>query len=207
MKIISSILLTLGVGGALMSASVCPATLIPEKVEVDQTAQILKTRFGKELNGSIKVITPQKDLASAISESEHDDVLLQGPDGWYRIEGKSIKQGTKMYVLNGQDGMVNPMPKTEVKSSKKTTAHRSHASKSSKKSEILNSAIKVIAPQKDLKTAILHSEKGDILLMGPEGWYRIEGKSLQQGTKMYVLGGQESMISAFPKEAVDSAAR
>lgn len=206
MKIISSILLTLGVGGALMSASVCPATLIPEKVETDQTAQILKTKYGKELNGSIKVIAPQKDLASAIMDAEHDDVLLQGPDGWYRIEGKSIKSGTKMYVLNGQDGTVNPMPKTEVKSSKKTNSHKAHTAKS-KKPEILNSAVKVIAPQKDLKTAILHSEKGDLLLMGPDGWYRIEGKSLQQGTKMYVLGGQESMVSAFPKEANDSAVR
>ncbi len=64
-----------------------------------------------------------------------------------------------------------------------------------------NSAIKIIAPQNDLEAAIRASEKGDILLLGAEGWYRVEGKTLQQGTRVYILGKQGAPIAAFPKES------
>lgn len=68
-------------------------------------------------------------------------------------------------------------------------------------SQEFNGAIKIIAPQKDLESAIRASDKGDILLLGTDGWYRIENKVVQQGTKVYVLGAQGSMVSVFPKEA------
>lgn len=68
-----------------------------------------------------------------------------------------------------------------------------------------NSAIKVIAPQKDLETAIRNSQQGDILLMGPEGWYRLDAKTLKQGTKVFVLGSQDAMTTSFPKEVKKTA--
>lgn len=71
----------------------------------------------------------------------------------------------------------------------------------------LSGAIQVIPPQKNLEAAVRNSEQGDILLMGPEGWYRIEGKTLQQGTKMYILGKQGSNLAAFPREAGHSSDR
>ncbi len=71
----------------------------------------------------------------------------------------------------------------------------------------LSDAIQVIPPQKNLEAAVRNSEQGDILLMGPEGWYRIEGKTLKQGTKMYILGKQGSNLAAFPKEAGNSSDR
>lgn len=64
-----------------------------------------------------------------------------------------------------------------------------------------NGAIRVIVPQKDLESAIRASEKGDVLLLGQEGWYRLENKAVQQGTKVYVLSGQGSLVTVFPKEA------
>jgi hypothetical protein len=71
----------------------------------------------------------------------------------------------------------------------------------------LNSTIKVIAPQKDLESAIRTSELGDILLMGTDAWYRLDAKTLRQGTKVFVLGNQGSMISTFPKEAKNAPSR
>jgi hypothetical protein len=68
------------------------------------------------------------------------------------------------------------------------------------KGPALNSAIKIIAPQKDLETAIRTSEQGDILVMGSDGWYRLDIKTLRQGTKVFVLGDHNSMVSSFPKE-------
>lgn len=62
------------------------------------------------------------------------------------------------------------------------------------------SAIRIIAPANDLESAIRNSEKGDVLILGTEGWYRVEGKSLQNGTKVYVLSKQGSSIAVFPKE-------
>jgi hypothetical protein len=68
-------------------------------------------------------------------------------------------------------------------------------------------AIQIIPPQMNLETAVRNAEQGDVLLMGPEGWYRIEGKTLQQGTKMYILGKEGSNVAAFPKEAENSLGR
>jgi len=61
-------------------------------------------------------------------------------------------------------------------------------------------AVQVIAPQDGLEAAIRNSEQGDILLLGPDGWYRIEAKTLAKGTKMFVLSAPGSEVSAFPKE-------
>ena len=64
----------------------------------------------------------------------------------------------------------------------------------------LGGAMRVLSAQKDLETAIRVSKRGDILVYnGAEGWYRIDGKSLQQGTRVFVLG-QGSLVSMFPKE-------
>jgi hypothetical protein len=72
---------------------------------------------------------------------------------------------------------------------------------------MLNTAIKVIAPQKDLETAIRTSELGDILLLGTDAWYRLDAKTLRGGTKVFVLGNQGSMISTFPRETKNPAPR
>jgi hypothetical protein len=116
MKIISSIILTLGVGAVVMSASVSPAASTNEKKEANNVLQIVKTQSSladqaQSLMSAIKVIAPQKDLENAIRHSEQGDILLMGSDGWYRIEGKSLQQGTKMYVLTGNSSMVSAFPK------------------------------------------------------------------------------------------------
>lgn len=62
-------------------------------------------------------------------------------------------------------------------------------------------AMKVAVPQKDLETAIRASREGDILVYaGNDNWYHIDGKALQQGTRVFVLG-TGSLVSVFPKEA------
>ncbi|MBS0604424.1 MAG: hypothetical protein JSS60_05220 [Verrucomicrobia bacterium] len=115
MKIISSILMTLGTGVVLMSASVSPVAT--EKKDTNlSTAQAVKAQpvvapQTSSLNSAIRVIAPQKDLESAIRNSEQGDILLLGQDGWYRLEGKALQQGTKMYVLGGQGSMVSAFPK------------------------------------------------------------------------------------------------
>ena len=73
--------------------------------------------------------------------------------------------------------------------------------------EPAGAAIIVIAPEKNLEMAIRSSQQGDILLYGPEGWYRLDKKALSSGTMVYVLGEQGSQISAFPKEAGSSTVR
>lgn len=62
-------------------------------------------------------------------------------------------------------------------------------------------AMKVVIPQKDLETAIRTSKEGDLLVYaGNDSWYHIDGKALQQGTRVFVLGAG-SLVSVFPKEA------
>lgn len=103
MKIISTVLLTLGIGTALMSASVSP-TAAKEAV----SASAIRSQ---EIGGAIKIIAPQKDLETAIRSSEKGDILLYGPEGWYRLEGKALQQGTKMYVLGSEGSIVSAFPK------------------------------------------------------------------------------------------------
>ncbi len=107
MKIISTALIALGTGVALMSASVSPVAPLPEKKE----NPVSQPTTSQEVTGAIKVIAPQKDLESAIRSSEKGDILLYTSEGWYRIEGKALKQGTKMYVLGNQGSMVSVFPK------------------------------------------------------------------------------------------------
>lgn len=65
----------------------------------------------------------------------------------------------------------------------------------------VSGAMKVVVPQKDLETAIRASREGDILVYaGNDSWYHIDGKALQQGTRVFVLGSG-SLVSVFPKEA------
>jgi hypothetical protein len=109
MKTISTIMIALGVGAALMSATVSPAIPVQEKKEIH--VQQPAAAQAQEIAGAIRVIAPQKDLESAIRSSEKGDILLYGTEGWYRIEGKALQQGTKMYVLGGQGSMISVFPK------------------------------------------------------------------------------------------------
>jgi hypothetical protein len=115
MKFISAIMLTLGTGAALMGAAVSPVAGVQDRKDTNpnQVSQIAKVQpvQTQEFNGAIKVIAPQKDLESAIRASEKGDVLLLGSEGWYRLEGKVLQQGTKVYVLGGQGSMVSVFPK------------------------------------------------------------------------------------------------
>ncbi len=117
MKFISTIMLTLGTGAALMSSTVSPVAGNQDKKDTNtnnQAPQITKVQQPvqtQEFNGAIRVIAPQKDLESAIRASERGDVLLLGQEGWYRLEGKALQQGTKVYVLGGQGSMISVFPK------------------------------------------------------------------------------------------------
>ncbi len=106
-------MLTLGTGAALMSAAVSPVN--SEKKEVaasnNQVAQAAQVAKAQEFGGAVRVIVPHKDLEAAIRSSEKGDILLLGPEGWYRVEGKTLQQGTKMYVLGGHSSMVSGFPK------------------------------------------------------------------------------------------------
>ena len=62
-------------------------------------------------------------------------------------------------------------------------------------------AMKVAVPQKDLETAVRSAREGDILVYaGNDNWYQLDGKALQQGTRIFVLG-TGSLVSVFPKDA------
>ena len=116
MKLVSTALFALGIGAALMGASVSPVAPLPEKKEA--IVQMAQTVPAQEITGAIRVIAPQKDLETAIRNSEKGDILLFGPEGWYRIEGKALQQGTKMYVLGGQGSMVGVFPKEADRSAR-----------------------------------------------------------------------------------------
>lgn len=115
MKFISAIMLTVGIGAALISATVSPVAAgskdtnfnnqLPQITKAPQPTQM------QEPNSAIRVIAPHKDLESAIRASEKNDILLLGQEGWYRIESKTVQQGTKVYVLTGQGSMVTAFPK------------------------------------------------------------------------------------------------
>ena len=111
MKFISSIMLTLGTGAALMSAAVSPVNAEKKEVVANSNNQAAQIAKAQEFGGAVRVIIPQKDLESAIRSSEKGDILLLGPEGWYRVEGKTLQQGTKMYVLGGHSSMVSVFPK------------------------------------------------------------------------------------------------
>jgi hypothetical protein len=115
MKIISAIALTLGTGVALMAAAVSPAAgdkkdtaAAPNQPSISKVQQSGQTQ---EFNGAIRVIAPQKDLESAIRASEKGDLLLLGQEGWYRLEGKTFQNGTKVFVLGPKGSMVTAFPK------------------------------------------------------------------------------------------------
>lgn len=109
MKYVSAIMLTLGVGAGLMSAAVTPAAGY-EPVKAHQQ-EVVAPKAAQEVSTAIRVIAPTKDLESAIRMSEKGDILVQGPEGWYRIEGKTVQQGTKVYVLSQPGQMVSVFPK------------------------------------------------------------------------------------------------
>jgi hypothetical protein len=109
MKVFSGIMLTLGIGAALMSASVSPSSSLTEKKESAQPAAQVQAQATN--NSAILVLAPQKDLETAIRTSEQGDILLMGADGWYRLEGKALQQGTKMYVLGSRSSIVSAFPK------------------------------------------------------------------------------------------------
>ena len=112
MKFITSIMLTLGTGAALMSAAVSPVNAEKKEVAtVNNTQQVAQAAKMQDFSGAVRVIVPQKDLETAIRSSEKGDILLLGPEGWYRVEGKNLQQGTKMYVLGGHSSMVSAFPK------------------------------------------------------------------------------------------------
>lgn len=71
----------------------------------------------------------------------------------------------------------------------------------------IGGAMKVAVPQKDLETAIRVSKEGDILVYaGNDNWYHIDGKALQQGTRVFVLG-TGSLVSVFPKDSESDSLR
>lgn len=112
MKVISSIILTLGVGAALMSASVSPATPVVEEKKISQpVAEHVVAQQTKSASSAIKLIAPQKDLESAIRNSKQGDILIMGSEGWYCIESKTLKQGTQLFVLGGQGAIASSFPK------------------------------------------------------------------------------------------------
>lgn len=117
MKFVSLIMLSLGVGAGLVSAVLAPS--VQEKSEANTNNQVVQIPAVKiqpasqsqEFNGAIRVIAPQKDLESAVRMSEKGDILVLGPEGWYRLEGKTLQQGTKVYILGQQGSMVSVFPK------------------------------------------------------------------------------------------------
>ena len=117
MKFISAIMVTLGIGAALMGTTVTPVAGTQDKkdtypnIQVSHTSKVQQPSQMQEFNNAIRVIAPHKDLETAIRASEKGDILLLGTEGWYRIESKTVQQGTKVYVLTGQGSMVTAFPK------------------------------------------------------------------------------------------------
>ncbi len=113
MKVISSIILTLGVGAALMGASVSPAAPVVEEKKVSQPVaqQPIVAAQPKSASSAIKLIAPQKDLESAIRNSKQGDILIMGSEGWYCIESKTLKAGTQLFVLGSQGAIASSFPK------------------------------------------------------------------------------------------------
>ena len=127
MKLFSNLLMTLGVSAALLSVSAYPAQVTekkeqPQAVISDSSNQTKSTpqqnasRQMRPNSTAIQVIAPQDDLEVAIRNSEQGDILLLGPEGWYRIEAKSLAKGTKMFVLSTPGSKVSAFPKEDEKS-------------------------------------------------------------------------------------------
>jgi hypothetical protein len=112
MKYVSAIMLTLGTAAGLLSAS---ATSSVENQEVamnnNPAPQVAKVQSVQDPNSAIKIIAPHNDLENAIRASEKGDILILGSDGWYRVEGKTLQQGTRVYVLSKAGSPVAVFPK------------------------------------------------------------------------------------------------
>lgn len=119
MTLFSKMLTTISIGASLLCISASPAAIVekqnPPAVKTNATGQNT-SRQSSSSKSSIQVIAPQDDLEIAIRTSEHGDILLLGPDGWYRIEGKALSQGIKMFVLSTPGSKVSAFPKESEKS-------------------------------------------------------------------------------------------
>jgi hypothetical protein len=114
MKTISALILTIATGAALMSANVSPASTFQEKNEVSLANKFqTPAEQTSSLGGAINIIAPQKDLEAAVRNAEYGDILLLGPEGWYRLEGKALTNGTRIYILGNQGSKVASFPKEE----------------------------------------------------------------------------------------------
>ena len=111
MKCVSAIMLTLGMAAGLLSASVTPAMDSEKEVAVNNNPMPARAQPAQDQNGAIQIIAPQQDLETAIRASGKGDILLYGPEGWYRLEGKVLQQGTRVYVLGKQGSSLAVFPK------------------------------------------------------------------------------------------------
>ena len=116
MKTIATLLLAVGAGVALMSASVSPAAAFQEKKEGSLVAQAsfnqpAQLGQSESAGAAVRIITPEHNLETAIRSSEQGDILLLGPEGWYRLERKTLSQGTMIYVLGEQGSAISAFPK------------------------------------------------------------------------------------------------
>ncbi len=74
-------------------------------------------------------------------------------------------------------------------------------SQATAKAESFARTVQVLNPSKDLESAILSSQRGDILVQGPQGWYRIDRENLKHGTRMFVLGKRQMIASSHDEES------
>lgn len=112
MKYVSAIMLTLGTAAGLLSAS-ATSSVENQEVAVNQNPvpQVARVQPAQDPNSSIKIIAPHNDLEAAIRSSEKGDILILGTDGWYRVEGRTLQQGTRVYVLSKAGSPVAVFPK------------------------------------------------------------------------------------------------
>jgi len=111
MKYVSAIMLTLGMAAGLLSASVTPAMDSEKEVAVNNNPMPSRAQPVQDQNSAIQIIAPQQDLETAIRSSGKGDILLYGPEGWYRLEGKVLQQGTRVYILGKQGSPLAVFPK------------------------------------------------------------------------------------------------
>lgn len=116
---------------------------------------------------------------------------------------ENTPQTSPTAVAQSAGANTNASQTTTAQNSNKLKSAPQGAARASRNSK----AIQVIAPQDGLETAIRNSEQGDLLLLGPDGWYRIEAKTVAQGTRMFVLSAPGSEVSAFPKQKEKSQSR
>jgi len=94
----------------LLSINAAQAPVAPQTQA--QPAQVTpRSQMQAGIAGAIKVVTPQKDLETAIRVAKEGDILVySGQDSWYHIDGKSLHGGTRVFVL-GQGSLVSVFPK------------------------------------------------------------------------------------------------